>query len=123
VAAGIYRILELVMSKHKSAINLADEASNALDNATDAAADVFEDARSGVQNIGDSIARNSADVAGKVNAKLKGAGIDAEPLVAAARDRTSDLGTALIDEIKSRPLQAVAAAAIAGLVVGVLTSR
>jgi len=106
-----------------SARNGVDAAANAVDGAMGAANDAFNDAQSGAQNIGDTIARNSADIADKVTAKLKVAGIDAEPLVAAARDRTSDLSTALIHEIKSRPLQALVAAALAGLVVGVLTSR
>ena len=111
------------MSEQNTAFNGAEAPSNFMDDAKASAAEVSNDVERGAQNIGDAISRNTADIAGKLNSKLKEAGTAAEPLVKAARDRTSDLGTALIDEVRRRPLQAVMVAALAGLVVGVLTSR
>ena len=111
------------MSKQDGDNNFADAASNGVASARAAADDVSKSVQSGAQNIGDAIARSSSDIADKVNGKLKQVGLDAEPLVSAARDRTNDMRSALIDEIKARPLQAVMVAALAGLFVGVVTSR
>ncbi len=111
------------MSRQDTAYNGAEAASNLVDDAENSTADTAKDVQSGARNIGETITRNTAEIAGKVNSRLKEAAMDAEPLVKAAKDRTSDLGTALVDEIKRRPLQAVMVAALAGLVVGVLTSR
>jgi len=111
------------MSKQEGEVKVDDAASTGIANAKASAEDVSKSVQAGAENIRDAIARNTVDIADKVNGKLKGAGIDTERMVSTARDRTNDVKTTLVDEIKARPLQAVMVATLAGLVVGVLTSR
>jgi ElaB/YqjD/DUF883 family membrane-anchored ribosome-binding protein len=111
------------MSKQDFDNNSVDAMANGAASAKSAADDVTKSVQSSARNFGDSIARSSSDFAEKVNGKFKDAVNEAEPLVIAARDRTNDIRTALVEEIKARPLQAVMVAGLAGLVVGVLTSR
>ena len=111
------------MSEQFSGADIADAGSKALNGSKNAAADVAKTAQSRAQNIGEAVTRNAAEVADKVNEKVKEAASAAEPLLTAARERTNDLTSALVDEIRSRPFQALFAAALVGLVVGVVTSR
>ena len=111
------------MSEQFSGGDVADAGSKALNGSKSAAADVAKTVQSSAQNIGDAVTRNASDVADKVNVKVKEAASSAEPLLAVARERTNDLTNALVEEIRSRPFQAVMAAALVGLVVGVVTSR
>ncbi len=81
------------------------------------------EARDGAQDIGDALRQKAAAVAGKVQTKISEAGVEANQIAASAKDQANDLTAALINEIKARPVRAVLAAAVAGLVVGVLASR
>jgi ElaB/YqjD/DUF883 family membrane-anchored ribosome-binding protein len=111
------------MSEHNDKSNIADTTANEMYAAKVTADNVTKSVQSSARSLGDSIARNSSEFADKVNGKFKDAVNEAEPIVEAARIRSNDIRTALIDEIKARPLQAVMVAGLAGLVVGVLTSR
>jgi len=89
---------------------------------------------SGAQGLGDSLLRKASVAKDSVKTKLSDAGINpdeivssakgrANQLASSAKDQANDLKSILINEIKARPVQSIIAAALTGLVIGVLTSR
>ena len=70
-----------------------------------------------------SVLANASDVAAELTAKLKAAGVDTDQLMITARDQASDLQRRVVDEIRERPLRAIGFAALAGIVLGLMSTR
>lgn len=75
------------------------------------------------ESMGGSIAAGAKDMAEQASQKLKAFGIDADGVIKEAEERVTDLQDMLMNEVRDRPLRALAWAAAAGLVLGIMSAR
>ncbi len=106
-----------------SDLNNNGAAADAIDEAAMEGAEIGARARDDVKQVQGAFVRKSAEIVDRVGKKLSDAGVDTDQMIAVAKGQVGDLRSAFISEIQSRPVQAVAAAALAGLVVGFLSAR
>jgi hypothetical protein len=100
------------------------------DNAADYARRAMGSAASGAQHAADElagmqdrVARQTGEIADKVSTTLKHAGVGADEMAVAIKEQAGTLQQMMIDEVRARPMRALAVAAIAGLVVGYISLR
>lgn len=69
------------------------------------------------------VQRSAADIAAEVTKKLREAGVDTDQIIVTAREQADQVQKRITDEIRDRPLRALGFAALAGVVLGLVTSR
>lgn len=77
-----------------------------------------ENDRAGGDGSRSSTETESRVAASEVTENLKSVGIDTDRMTEAAGERVSELQSLLIDEVRAKPLRALAWAAAAGVVIG-----
>lgn len=99
------------------------EARGLKDDAIDRAMDVYETAKNDAAAAGRAAQRSASDLASDLVRRLKDAGVDTDQLVIQAKDQATELQRAMLQEVRDRPMRALAVAAAAGLLIGLFTSR
>ena len=74
-------------------------------------------------DIQNSISRGAHDVADTVSSKLKSAGVDADKMMDAAKEKTAEYQDLIVDQLRAHPMRALGIAAAVGAVVGFMTAR
>lgn len=80
-------------------------------------------AKNKAAELEDTLTRGGDDIAATVSDRLRAVGVDADRMVDVAREQVSELQQLVEDEIRERPLRALAIAAAIGLFVGYISAR
>lgn len=80
-------------------------------------------AKNKAAELEDTLTRCGDDIAATVSDRLRAVGVDADRMVDVAREQVSELQQLVEDEIRERPLRALAIAAAIGLFVGYISAR
>ena len=111
------------MSRETNARTILRDAKAVQEDAIDRAVDAIASVQREAGSVSRVVQQSASDIAAEVTRKLREAGIDTDQLLITARDQAGDLQKMIVDEVRSRPVRALGFAALAGVVVGLLSTR
>ena len=79
--------------------------------------------RHDLEKAGEVVSATAQDAAASVSDRLKSVGVDTDALSSAAKENASQLQQYVMNEMRSRPMRALAVAAAVGLLAGLVTAR
>ena len=102
---------------------IGDKIDDVSSQVSDSASALADSAMREGRNLQNSASHSASEIADIVIAKLKGAGLNTDNLIAQAKDHASNFQNSVESEIRARPLRTLGYAALAGIVFGLIASR